>query len=60
VEFWAGAWVAMDPTGVADVGQQHVMVARGRDYADVRPLSGVYHGPRAESVDVSVDITRVR
>ncbi|MDP9240477.1 MAG: transglutaminase family protein, partial [Actinomycetota bacterium] len=50
VEFWAGGWIAADPTSLTAVGERHVAVARGRDYADVRPLSGVYHGPPAESL----------
>lgn len=60
VEFWAGDWIAADPTGLTAVGERHVVVARGRDYADVRPLSGVYHGPPAESLGVTVELTRLR
>jgi transglutaminase-like putative cysteine protease len=59
VEFWAGAWVAVDPTSLADVGSRHVLLARGRDYADVRPLSGVYSGPAAEHFGVTVEVTRL-
>ena len=60
VEFWCGEWIAADPTSLAEVGERHVVVARGRDYADVRPLSGVYHGPPAESLGVTVELTRLR
>ena len=60
VEFWAGDWVAADPTGLVAVAERHIVVARGRDYADVRPLSGVYHGPPAESLGVKVELTRLR
>lgn len=60
VEFWAGDWLPADPTSLAVVGQRHVVVARGRDYADVRPLSGVYHGPPAQSLGVMVELSRVR
>jgi transglutaminase-like putative cysteine protease len=59
VEFWAGDWVAVDPTSLADVGSRHVLLARGRDYADVRPLSGVYSGPAAEHFGVTVEVTRL-
>ncbi len=45
VEYWAGSWTALDPTSGAPVGERHVAVARGRDYADVPPLKGIYHGP---------------
>jgi transglutaminase-like putative cysteine protease len=59
VEFWAGDWVAADPTSLAEVGSRHVLLARGRDYADVRPLSGIYSGPAAEHFDVTVEVTRL-
>lgn len=60
VEFWAGEWAPVDPTSLIEVAERHVVVARGRDYADVRPLSGVYHGPPAQSLGVSVELTRLR
>ncbi|PZS17431.1 MAG: hypothetical protein DLM57_08405 [Pseudonocardiales bacterium] len=60
VEFWSGDWVPADPTNLTAVGDRHVVVARGRDYADVRPLSGVYHGPPAGSLGVEVELTRLR
>lgn len=60
VEYWAGAWLPVDPTSLADVGERHVVVARGRDYADVRPLSGVYHGAPAGPIYVTVELTRLR
>jgi transglutaminase-like putative cysteine protease len=59
VEFWAGEWVAVDPTSLAEVGSRHVLLASGRDYADVRPLSGVYSGAAAEQFGVTVDVTRL-
>ena len=40
--------------------ERHVVVARGRDYADVRPLAGVYRGPSAEALGVTVELTRLR
>lgn len=58
-EFWAGEWVAVDPTSLAEVGSRHVLLARGRDYADVRPLAGVYSGPAAEHFGVTVEVTRL-
>ncbi len=60
VEFWAGDWVPVDPSNLAEVAERHVVVARGRDYADVRPLAGVYSGPAAEALGVTVDLTRLR
>ena len=44
LEAWAGDWHPLDPTTGADVAERHVLVAHGRDYSDVAPLKGVYHG----------------
>ncbi len=60
IEMWAGDWLALDPTSQTPVGNRHVVVARGRDYADVRPLAGVYHGPPVETLGVTVELTRLR
>jgi transglutaminase-like putative cysteine protease len=51
--------VGYDPTNGKPVGQQHVVVARGRDYDDVAPLKGVYHGAPSSDLGVTVEITRV-
>lgn len=59
LEAWLGDWYPVDPTSGADVGERHVLVARGRDYGDVTPLKGVFHGPPDLSVDVHVAIARV-
>jgi transglutaminase-like putative cysteine protease len=59
VEWWCGDWVGYDPTNGKPVGQQHVVVARGRDYDDVAPLKGVYHGAPSSDLGVTVEITRV-
>jgi transglutaminase-like putative cysteine protease len=59
VEWWAGEWVAYDPTHNAPVGVDHVVVARGRDYADVTPLKGVYAGTAGSQLFVSVQVTRL-
>lgn len=59
-EFWAGRWYPVDPTSGVPVAERHIMIARGRDYADVRPFSGVYHGTHTGPVSVSVELTRLR
>ena len=46
------------PTSI-DIGDRHVLVGRGRDYDDVPPLRGVYAGPDASELFVTVEITRV-
>ena len=59
LEAWVGDWHPVDPTSGSPVAERHVLVARGRDYADVAPLKGVYHGGPSHSLDVAVELTRV-
>ncbi len=59
VEYWAGNWTPLDPTSLAPVGERHVIVARGRDYGDVPPLKGIYHGPSGGGMKVTVEVTRL-
>jgi transglutaminase-like putative cysteine protease len=59
VEAWTGDWYALDPTHGIPVGERHVVVARGRDYDDVAPLRGIYHGGPAQGLEVTVDLTRL-
>jgi transglutaminase-like putative cysteine protease len=59
VEYWAGEWVAYDPTTRVPAGACHVTVAQGRDYADVPPLKGIYHGAPSREMDVTVEVTRI-
>ncbi len=58
VEWYCGAWHGFDPTNRLDIGDRHVRVGHGRDYTDVAPLRGVYAGPTASELFVSVEITR--
>jgi transglutaminase-like putative cysteine protease len=59
VEWWDGEWVGYDPTNGKPVGEQHVAVARGRDYDDVTPLKGIYSGPKSAGLGVVVEISRL-
>jgi transglutaminase-like putative cysteine protease len=59
VEYWAGEWQPCDPTSGAPVRERHVVVARGRDYADVPPLKGIYLGAPASAQPVTVEVTRL-
>jgi transglutaminase-like putative cysteine protease len=59
LEAWVGDWHPLDPTSGSAVAERHVLVARGRDYPDVPPLKGVYHGGPSHSLDVAVELTRV-
>jgi transglutaminase-like putative cysteine protease len=59
VEAWVGDWVPFDPTNGGPVGERHVVVGRARDYADLAPLNGIFHGGPAKSLGVTVELTRL-
>lgn len=59
VEAWLGSWHPFDPTAGTPVGDLHVTVGVGRDYRDVAPLLGVYHGGALEELLVEVGLTRI-
>jgi transglutaminase-like putative cysteine protease len=53
-------WVEFDPTNDLMPGEQHIVTAWGRDYADVTPLQGViFDGGETLALHVSVDVQRV-
>ena len=60
VSAWMGAeqgWLEVDPTNGLIVAQDHVVLAYGRDYADISPLCGVILGGGKHELRVSVDLT---
>jgi transglutaminase-like putative cysteine protease len=59
VEAWTGDWQGLDPTHGIPTGERHVLVARGRDYSDVTPIKGIFHGGPTSHLDVSVRLTRL-
>jgi transglutaminase-like putative cysteine protease len=59
LEAWVGDWYSFDPTNGGPVGERHVVIGRARDYADVTPLKGIYHGAPSAELGVSVELTRL-
>jgi transglutaminase-like putative cysteine protease len=53
-------WWALDPTNDQTIGELHVKIGHGRDYEDVMPLRGVYHGGAEHDLGVRVRISRER
>ena len=52
-------WWALDPTNQLPVGERHVKIGHGRDYEDVTPLRGVYHGSSTSAgLEASVAMSR--
>ena len=54
----SGEWRGFDPTNNIVTNDYYVKVHYGRDYGDVPPLRGVYRGPFAHSMDVSVRVVK--
>ncbi len=57
VEWWDDGWHGFDPTHDRAPDDRYVTLATGRDYRDVRPISGIYSGARTSSMVVDVEIT---
>ena len=52
-------WWAVDPTNQLPVGERHVKIGHGRDYEDVTPLRGVFHGSSTNAgLEASVAMSR--
>lgn len=56
---WESGWIEYDPTNALIVGTDHVVIARGRDYGDVAPVSGVLRISGEQSTDQAVDVVPV-
>lgn len=61
VDVWCGdqGWVGLDPTNGILVGSDHIVLAKGRDYADVAPLDGVIWSGADHALTVAVDVVPV-
>jgi transglutaminase-like putative cysteine protease len=62
VSAWLGpgmGWVDLDPTNDLVVGEEHVVLAWGRDYGDISPVRGVILGGGAHSLEVAVHLDPV-
>ncbi|MDF2618849.1 MAG: transglutaminase domain protein [Xanthobacteraceae bacterium] len=59
VSVWCGdeiGWRHLDPTNALIVSTDHVVLAVGRDYADVAPIGGVVLGSGGQELHVAVDV----
>ena len=52
-------WVDLDPTNDLIPGEEHIVVAWGRDYGDVNPINGVVFGGGVHDLAVAVDVRPV-
>jgi transglutaminase-like putative cysteine protease len=49
-------WAAYDPTHDRAADERYIKAASGRDYADIRPVSGTYRGGKTRSLTVDVRV----
>ncbi len=62
ISVWCGpqfGWLDLDPTNALQIGDDHIVVCIGRDYADVSPIDGVILASGAQRLTVSVDVIPV-
>ncbi|WP_374574533.1 transglutaminase N-terminal domain-containing protein [Phenylobacterium sp.] len=59
VDLWCGdvrGWIGFDPTNALIVQNDHIVLAIGRDYADVAPIDGVLLASGDQAIKVEVDV----
>ncbi len=59
VLLWCGdriGWVGVDPTNGIWMAGDHIVMAIGRDYAEIAPIDGIVLGSGAQKLHVSVDV----
>jgi transglutaminase-like putative cysteine protease len=62
VSVWCGGelgWIGFDPTNDLMIANDHIILAIGRDFADVSPVDGVIVGARKQKLNVAVDVLLV-
>lgn len=62
VMLWCGrtlGWVGVDPTNGIWMAGDHIVMAIGRDYAEIAPIDGIVLGSGAQKMEVSVDVAPV-
>ena len=61
VMVWCGdaGWWGLDPTNALIASDDHVVLAVGRDYADVAPIGGVMLGSGQQRLNTAVDVIPV-
>jgi len=52
----ASGWVGFDPTNAVTTRNDHIVLAIGRDYADVAPIDGMLLAPGDQTLEVEVDV----
>jgi transglutaminase-like putative cysteine protease len=59
ISIWCGpdlGWIGFDPTNAILAEDDHIILAVGRDYADVAPIDGIILASGPQSLRVEVDV----
>jgi len=58
VSVWCGdaGWYGLDPTNAVAAGEDHIVLAVGRDYADVAPVTGIIVSSGDQRMHAGVDV----
>lgn len=59
VSLWCGpdlGWIGFDPTNNKLADSDYIFIGMGRDYGDVSPLDGVFHGGAGQTMRLAVDV----
>lgn len=62
VLLWCGdrlGWIGVDPTNGIWMAGDHIVMAVGRDYAEIAPIDGIVLGSGMQQLDVAVDVIPV-
>ena len=60
---WCGSalgWIGFDPTNAMFVRNDHIEIARGRDYSDASPIESMVLSSGSHRLEVTVDVVPVR
>ncbi len=63
VSLWCGlgsGWRDFDPTNAQTVRDDHIVVARGRDYSDASPIESLVLSSGRHKLDVEVDVVPIQ
>ena len=52
-------WIGFDPTNETLADERYIKIAVGRDYDDVAPVRGTYHGSGHAKMSVTVEVEKV-
>ena len=54
---WTGeGWLGLDPTNDVVAAGDHIVLAAGRDYADISPVDGIIQVSGSQKLQVEVDV----